>query len=92
MAGHNCYESANQIANYGNKIREYIQQLTSAGAANAMELASNVLTKEKLTTMEAEIKKLTATIATMAASMTNNKNRDPNSSTNGGGGSNCMTR
>jgi hypothetical protein len=42
--------------------------------------------------MEGKIKKLTATIAAMAAKMTNNKNQDPNSGTSGGGSSNCMSR
>ncbi len=62
------------------------------GCSQHNKHASNVQTKEKLMTMEVEIKKLTATIAVMAASMTNNKNQDPNGSTNGGGGSNCTTR
>jgi hypothetical protein len=91
-AGHNCYKSTNQMANYGNEIREYIQQLASRGAANTTDNASNVQTKEKMTRMEAKIKKLTATIAAMAAKMTNNENRDPNGDANGGGGSNCMSR
>jgi hypothetical protein len=51
MARCNCYESANQLAEYNNKIREYIQQLASAGAANMTDNAINVQTKEKLTTM-----------------------------------------
>jgi hypothetical protein len=92
MAKRNCYKSANQLAKYGNKIREYIQQLASAGAANATDNAVNMQTKEKLTTMEDEIKKLTATIAAMAKKMTNNKNQDPNGGTSSGGSSNCMSR
>jgi hypothetical protein len=92
MAGRNCYESANQLAKYGNKIREYIQQLASAGAANATDNAINVQMKEKLTTIESKIKKLTATIAPMATKMTNNENRDPNSGANGGGSSNRVSR
>jgi hypothetical protein len=67
MAGRNRYKSANQLAEYGNKIREYIQQLASAGAANTTDNAVNMQMKEKLTTMEGKIKKLTATIAAMAA-------------------------
>ncbi len=55
-AGRNCYESANQMANVGDEIRDYIQQLASAGAANATDTAGNAQTKEKLATMEAEIK------------------------------------
>jgi hypothetical protein len=92
MVRRNCYKSANQLANYGDKIREYIQQLTSAGAANTTDNASNMQMKEKLMAMEAEIKKLTATIAAMAAKMTNNENRDPNGGANGGGGSNRVSR
>ncbi len=33
--GCNQYKSANQMADYGNKIREYIQQLANAGMAKA---------------------------------------------------------
>ncbi len=78
-AGRNRYESANHMADYSDEIREYIQQLASAGAASATESAANVQTKEKLSTMEAEIKKLTATIAAMATKLTNNnENKDPN--------------
>ena len=81
-AGRNRYESANHMADYGNEIHEYIQQLASAGAASATDAAANIQTKDKLSTMEAEIKKLTATIAAMAMKLTNNENRDPNA---GGG-------
>ena len=81
-AGRNRYESANHMADYGDEIREYIQQLASAGAASATDAAANIQTKDKLSTMEAEIKKLTATIAAMAMKLTNNENRDPNA---GGG-------
>jgi hypothetical protein len=80
------------MANYSNKIRDYIQQLTSVGAADATDNASNVQRKEKLTMVEAKIKKLTATIAAMAAKMTNNENRDPNGGAKGGGGSNRVSR
>jgi hypothetical protein len=77
-AGRNRYESANQMADVGDKIREYIQQLASAGAANATDKADNVQTKKKLATKEAEIKKLTATIAAMTTKMSNNENCNPN--------------
>ena len=53
--GCNRYESANQMVDYGNKIREYIQQLASAGATSATDAAANMQTKDKLSTMEAEI-------------------------------------
>jgi hypothetical protein len=78
-AGRNRYKSANQMADYGDEIREYIQQLASASAANnATNTAVNIQTTNKLTTMEAEIKKLTATIASMATKL-NSKNINPNS-------------
>jgi hypothetical protein len=56
MAGRNCYESANQLAEYGDEIREYIQQLASAGTANATDNAVNVQTKEKLTRRMAKLR------------------------------------
>ena len=89
-AGRNRYESANQMADYGDEIREYIQQLASASAANnAIDTAANVQTTNKLTTMEAEIKKLTATIASMATKFNSNPNPNPNSENiNPNGGAN----
>ncbi len=92
MAGRNCYESANQMADIGDEICKYIQQLASAGAANATDTADNAQTKEKLATMEPEIKKLTATIAAMTTKMSNNENRDPNIGTNRDGGRERVTR
>ncbi len=83
-AGRNRHESANQMADYGDEICEYIQQLASASAANnATDTAANVQTTNKLTTMEAEIKKLTATIASMATKL-NGENINPNSGNSGG--------
>ena len=76
-AGRNRYDSANQMADYGDDIRVYIQQLVSVGAVSATDAAANVQTKEKLSTVKAEIKKLTATIAAMATKLTNNENKDP---------------
>ena len=70
------------MADYGDEIRKYIQQLTSASAANnATNIAANVQTTNKLTMMEAEIKKLTNTIASMATKL-NCENINPNSGDN----------
>ncbi len=78
-AGCNRYESANQMADHGDEIREYIQQLASASAANnATATAANIQTTNKMTTMEEKIKKLTATIASMAHKLNNNPNPNPN--------------
>jgi hypothetical protein len=65
------------MADYGDQIREYIQQLASAGAASATDAAANMQKKDKLSTMEAEIKKLTTTIAAMATKLPNNENKNP---------------
>jgi hypothetical protein len=65
---------------------EYIQQLASAGAANATNNATNVQTKDKLTTMLAEIKKLTATITLMATKL-NDENKNSNAGRGTGKGS-----
>ncbi len=53
-AGHNHYKFANQLANIGDKLRKYIQQLASAGAgtANMTNNANNIQTEDKLTTVE----------------------------------------
>jgi hypothetical protein len=76
--GFNKYESANQMANYGNKLQEWIQQIASNGANN--ELAVNTQATDKIASMEAEIKKLTAAIAQMANKSNNSKNVTPNTS------------
>jgi len=65
------------MADYGDDIRKYIQQLVSVGAVSATDAAANVQTKEKLSRVKAEIKKLTAIIAAMATKLTNNENKDP---------------
>jgi hypothetical protein len=83
-AGRNRYESANQMADYGDEICEYIQQLASASAAkNATDTVANIQTTNKLMTMEVEIKKLTATIASMATKL-NCENINLNSRNRGG--------
>jgi len=70
------------MADYGDEIRKYIQQLASASVANnATDTAANVQTTNKLMTMEAEIKKLTATIASMTTKL-NCENINPNSGDN----------
>jgi hypothetical protein len=80
-AKHNKYKSANQMADYGNEIREYIQKLASASAA-ATNSAANVQTKDKLLAMEDKIKKLHAIIKKMATKINNKENQH----NNGGGG------
>ncbi len=73
--GNKC-ESANQMANISDELREWIQQISSNGANN--EQAANTQATQKKSSMEEEIKKLTATIAQMAAKMGSNENSNPN--------------
>ncbi len=77
----NKYESANQMPNYGNKLQEWIQQIASNGANN--ELATNTQATNKIASMEAEIKKLTAAIAQMANKSNNSEDVNPNASSGG---------
>jgi hypothetical protein len=72
----NKYKSANQMANIGNKLHKWIQQIASNGANN--EQAVNTQATKKIASMEAEIKKLTATISQMASKMNNKVNSNPN--------------
>jgi hypothetical protein len=74
----NKYKSANQMANYGNKLREWIQQIASNCTNN--EFAVNTQATKKIASMEAEIKKLTAAINQMANKSNNGKNVNPNKS------------
>jgi hypothetical protein len=72
----NKYESANQMADIGDKLHEWIQQIASYGANN--EQATNTQATKKIISMEAEIKKLPAMISQIASKMNNNKNSNPN--------------
>ena len=60
------YDLANQLADLGDKIKGYIQQIASN---NTTEGAENVQTKEKIATMEAEIQKLSETMLVLAAEL-----------------------
>jgi len=72
------YESANQLANLGDEIRGYVQQI----AANNTENAANFQTNAKLSAMEAQISKLTELMTVLAAAM-NKENQPPNNNNNG---------
>jgi hypothetical protein len=66
------------MTNYSNKLQEWIQQIASNGGNN--ELAANTQATNKIASMEAEIKKLTAAITQMANKSNNGKNVNPNTS------------
>lgn len=94
------YESANHIADVGDEIRKYIQDIASATVADkarTAELAANIsdATKAKdtqLNTITAQIKLLTDTVALLAQSIANKENNsgissNKHGSSNGGGSS-----
>jgi hypothetical protein len=83
-AGQNKYKSANQLADCGNKNRNYIAQIASAAAANN-DHASNTQAKDtQFNAMSAQIKALTKAIAKLMANK-GKKNVNPNT-TNGNKG------
>ncbi len=83
-AGRNKYESANQLADIGNEIREYIANLASAMSGATQEQAANTMAKpNQFNAMAAQIKALTDAVAKLAAAK---ENKDPNAG--GGGGKN----
>ena len=81
-AGRNKYESANNMADIGDEIREYIANLASASVGGAVqEQAANAMGKtNQLDAMEAQIKALTDAVAKL---VTAKENIEPNA----GGGS-----
>jgi hypothetical protein len=67
-----------KMAIYGNTLQVWIQQIASNGANN--EFAPNTQDTKKITSIETEIKKLTATITLMANKSNNGNNVNPNMS------------
>jgi hypothetical protein len=76
-AGCNKYESANQLADYGEKIRDYIAKIVSASASAANANA----TTNQFDAMAVQIKALTNAVAQLAATKEN-----ANLNTSGGSG------
>ncbi len=93
MVGKKGYKSANQMANVGDKIRKYIQEIASATvadkekstewAANMNESAKKKDAKINVMTMQSKI--LTDTVAALSKSFATKENINPNG---GGGGGN----
>ncbi len=82
--GRNKYESANQLADYGNEIREYIAKIVgvSVGAASSQAANADATTKQ-FAEMAAQIKALTAAVTQLAATK---ENSNPNATRGNGGG------
>jgi hypothetical protein len=81
-AGRNKYESANNLADIGDEIREYIANLASA-AAGAEQAANTMGKNSQFDAMAAQIKALTEAVAKLS---TAKENTNPNAG--GGGGKN----
>ena len=75
-AGRNKYESANNMADIGDEIREYMANLASAAAEGAAkEQAANTMGKtNQFDAMAAQIKALTDTVAKLVSK----ENKNPN--------------
>jgi hypothetical protein len=87
--GQNKYESANQLADCYNKIRNYIAQIASAAVANNDHAANTQANDTQFGAMLAQIKALTKAIAKLTANK-GNKNVNPN--TNNGNKGNGKRR
>jgi hypothetical protein len=82
-AGCNKYKLANQLADYGNEIREYIAKIASSSASAANNHAANANARTKqFAEMAAQIKVLTAAVTQLAV-----KKENANQNANGGNGS-----
>jgi hypothetical protein len=83
-SGCNKYKSANQLANYGNEIREYIAKIAgvSVGAASSQAANADATTKQ-VAEMTVKIKVLTAAVTQLVATK---ENSNPNATRGNGGG------
>jgi hypothetical protein len=79
---HNKYKSANQRADCGNEIRNYIAKIASAAAANSDHAANTHATNTQFEATLAQIKALTDAVAKLTAKKSsaeqNSKNVNPN--------------
>ena len=97
-SGKKGYESANQMADVGDEIRKYIQEIASASVASnekTAEFAANVSKESKakdaqLQAMTAQIQALTSTVVTLSTAIANaakvNKDGGGGGDRGGGGG------
>ncbi len=78
--GCNKYESANQLADYGDEIREYITKITGVSASS--QAANADATTKQVAEMAAQIKVLTEAFTQLAA---RKENANPNATRGNGG-------
>ncbi len=87
------YKSANMAANFGNKLRKYIQEIASAAAAGK-ESAANIsketkLKDAKIHVMTTQIKTLIDAITLLTKSLANKENTPPNMGNMNSGTTHC---
>ncbi len=89
------YESANQMADVGNEIRKYIQDITSATVVDKRRTAENLANineasrakDAQIDSIAAQIKFLTNTIALLSKSLANKEKNSSGGKVGGGNGS-----
>ena len=79
-AGHNKYESANNMADIGDEIKDYIAKMASASVTNDNVVANMREADKKkdaeMADMAAQIKQLTASVAKLASRCQQNTEND----------------
>ncbi len=85
--GRNKYKSANQLADYGNEIWEYIAKI--AGVSASSQAANSDATTKQVAEMAAQIKALTEAVTQLAAMK---ENTNPNATRVNGGGNHEIRR
>jgi len=91
-SGKRGYESANQMADVGDEIRKYIQEIASPSVASnekAAEFAANISEESKakdaqLQAMTAQIQALTSTVVTLSTAIANAAKANGGSGSGGG--------
>jgi hypothetical protein len=78
----NTYDSASRLADVGDKLREYINQIASANAQQKEDAAANVNhSKEK--DLAADVKRLTEAVAKLTKMVADKENAPPSNSNTG---------
>ncbi len=82
-ASKNAYDIASRLADVGNKLHKYINQVAAANAQLKKSTAANIR-NNKDSDFVADVKKLTKALAQLTKMVTNKENRPPSNSNTGG--------
>ncbi len=83
MASKNAYDSASRLADVGDELHEYINQIVAANAQLKEDTAVNI-GNNKDSGLTADLKKLTKALAQLTEMVTNKENKPPSNSNTGG--------